>query len=195
MSCHLGSRGGDKEECSALRRSNDDGFTLIELLAGMLIMFVLLGVGVFALRQFWLSHSLKGGRAEVVSQLRQLQERSVSESHPLVYGARFHVGSPTFGIVKFNPNSASTTTDDTCVETSKVTLESNVRVTAASFTSASGITSLCRTQISGAVSDEFAFFYARGTATSGQVTLVSPAYTGHSATVTVSPITGRVTGS
>jgi type II secretory pathway pseudopilin PulG len=178
-----------------LRRSNESGFTLIELLAGMLLMFVMLGIGVFALRQFWQTRSLRGAQDVVTSQLRQLQERSVSESHPLVYGARFRVGSPTFGIVKFNPNSASTTTDDTCVEMTKVTLESNVQVTAASFTSASGITSLCRTQISGAGSDEFAFFYARGTATSGSITLVSPALAGRSRTVTVTPITGRVDGS
>ena len=174
------------------RRSTEGGFTLVELLVGMMMLVVLLGLGAFALRQFWLTHSLRGARTEVVTQLRQIQQRSVSESHPLVYGARFRVGSPTFGIVKFNPNDTSTTTDDTCVEMSTVTLGSGVRVTAASFTAASGITSLCRAQIAGASTDEFAFFYARGTATEGNLTVEVPALPDQPLSMGVTPITGRV---
>lgn len=174
------------------RRSTEEGFTLVELLVAMTMLVVLLALGAFALRQFWLTHSLRGGREEVVTQLRQLQQRSVSESHPLVYGARFRVGSPTFGLVKFNPHNTATTADDTCLEMSSVTLGSNVQVTDADFTDAAGITSLCRTQIAGANLDEFVFFYARGTATEGGLTLQVPALPGKSLSLSVTPITGRV---
>jgi prepilin-type N-terminal cleavage/methylation domain-containing protein len=174
------------------RRSTEGGFTFVELLVGMMILVVLLSLGAFALRQFWLTHSLRAGRDEVVTQLRQLQQQSVSESHPLVYGARFRVGSPTFGVVKFNPHDTATTTDDTCVEMKTVTLGSNVQVSEVDFTDAAGITSLCRSQIAGATLDEFAFFYARGTATEGDLTLVVPALSDKSHTLSVTPITGRV---
>jgi prepilin-type N-terminal cleavage/methylation domain-containing protein len=187
-SCGIHRRAGGPRS----RRSDEDGFTLVELLIGMMLLVVLLGLGIFALRQFWLNHSLRGARTEVVTQLRQLQQRSVSESHPLVYGARFRASSSTFGLVKFNPHDTATTADDTCSEMSTVTLGSGVRVTSATFTSASGITSLCRSQIAGATSDEFVFFYARGTATEGNLTLEVPALPGRSLSVGVTPITGRV---
>src|SRR5918999_5915960 len=123
-SCGVHRRAGS----SRSRRSADEGgFTFVELIVGMMILVVLLSIGAFALRQFWLTHALRGGREEVVTQLRQLQQRSVSESHPLVYGARFKIGSPTFGLVKFNPHDTATTTDDTCVEMSTVTMGSNVQ--------------------------------------------------------------------
>ena len=173
-------------------RRSESGFTLVELLVGMMLLVVLFTLGAFALRQFWLNHSLHGARSEIVSQLRQIQQQSVSESHPLVYGARFRVGSSTYGIVKFNPHDTSTTTDDTCTESRTVTMGSNVKVSAASFTDASGITSLCRSQISGASSDQFVFFYARGTATEGNLTLELPALPGRTLSLGVTPITGRV---
>lgn len=187
-----GTSRGNRRAGSPRSRRPEAGFTLVELLVGMMLMFVLVGLGAFALRQFWLNHSLHGARSQIVTQLRQLQQQSVSESHPLVYGARFRVGSPTFGIVKFNPHDTSTTTDDTCVESTTVLLGSDVRVIAASFSSASGITSLCRTQIAGASSDQFAFFYARGTATEGTLTLETPAMPGRTLSIGVTPITGRV---
>jgi len=187
-SCGINRRAGTPRS----RRSTEAGFTFVELLVGMMMLVVLMTLGAFALRQFWLTHSLRGGREEVVNQLRQLQQRSVSESHPLVYGARFKVGSPTFGLVKFNPNDTATTTDDTCVQMSTVTLGSNVQVTEVDFTDAAGITSLCRTQIGGATLDEFAFFYARGTATEGELTLQTPSMPEKTLSLSVTPITGRV---
>jgi hypothetical protein len=158
----------------------------------MMLLVVLLGLGVFALRQFWLNHSLHGARSEVVTQLRQIQQRSVSESHPLVYGVRFRAGSSTYGLVKFNPQDTATTTDDTCSEMSTVTMGSGVRIASASFTSATGITSLCKSQISGASSDQFVFFYARGTATEGTLSFEVPALPGRTLSIGVTPITGRV---
>jgi Tfp pilus assembly protein FimT len=187
-SCGIDRRAGSPRS----RWSAEAGFTFVELLVGMTMLVVLLGLGAFALRQFWLTHSLRGGREEVVTQLRQLQQRSVSESHPLVYGARFTVGSPTFGLVKFNPHDTATTADDSCVEMSTVTLGSDVQVSEVEFTDAAGITSLCRTQVAGASLDEFVFFYARGTATEGDLTLQVPALPGKSLSLAVTPITGRV---
>jgi Tfp pilus assembly protein FimT len=165
----------------------------VELLVGMMLLVVLLSLGVFALRQFWLNHSLHAARNEIVSQLRQIQQRSVSESHPLVYGVRFRAASSSYGLVKFNPNDTSTAADDTCVDMTTTTMGSGVRVASVSFTSASGITSLCRAQIAGASADQFAFFYARGTATEGQLTLELPALPERTLSISVTPITGRVT--
>jgi hypothetical protein len=44
----------------------------------------------------------------------------------------------------------------------------------------------------GAALDEFAFFYARGTATQGELTLQVPALADKSLSLSVTPITGRV---
>ncbi len=69
------------------------GFTLIEVLATLVLMGILLGLSVPALRHFWLARALEGGADQVVSQLRQLQEEAISQSHPQVFGARFRPDS------------------------------------------------------------------------------------------------------
>jgi prepilin-type N-terminal cleavage/methylation domain-containing protein len=179
---------------------DEQGFTLAEVLWTITIVSILLALGVFALRNYWLEHSLVTARESAVSQMRQIQERVLSEGHPLVYGVRFHPGAAPaasdWGVVRFDPHDPSTATDDTCGQVSRETFSTGVYVSAASFQAVTSpaITALCRSSIAGAASDEFALFFARGSATSGSVTLTQPVL-GKTATISVSPITGRVSSS
>jgi prepilin-type N-terminal cleavage/methylation domain-containing protein len=169
----------------------DEGFTLIEVLTVMAITAILLTLSASAVRHYWLQRQLTGSADEVVSQLRQLQVLSTSQSHPLVYGARFVVGDSDFSLVRYDPKSPSTSDDDVCSQIGTRSLEGAVRVTSVSFQPAPGVTSLCSAAFPGSVGSEFVFFYAKGTATQGEVKVALEAI-GRSRTVAVTPITGRV---
>src|ERR671919_1599180 len=82
---------------------SEQGFTLIELLAGILIASLLMGLGALALRNYWFVQALRRSRAEVVTQMRQAQQRATAESHPLVYGVWFEPGESGWGVVKYDP--------------------------------------------------------------------------------------------
>jgi prepilin-type N-terminal cleavage/methylation domain-containing protein len=175
----------------AKRGSKQAGFTLIELLSAMAIMAVLLGIGAIALRNYWWNQGLLRAEDEVVAQLTNLQDLSVSESNPITYGARFTDGSGTWHLVKFNGNSASTTTDDTCADFgAALTFADGVVISDATFSTTPVLTTKCRT-IAGAGSDEFVFFFPRGTATAGHVDINSTKVN-KTRTVSVTPITGKV---
>lgn len=161
------------------------GFTLMELLTVMMIMGILFSLSAVALRHYWRVQSLHGGRADVTSGLRSAQESAVTESQPLVFGVRFRVGSSAWDLVRYNPDAG------TCSVERPRSFSAGVVVSAASFAVASGITSTCRSQIAGATSDEFAFYFPRGTATAGSVTLRQPSL-GRTLSLSVTPMTGRV---
>lgn len=184
----------------------EGGFTLIELLATMALASILLTLGAAAARQYWFNQALNGAQDEVVTQLRQLQERVVSETHPRVYGARFHNGHRQWGLVRYDP--AVGTTPVSCVQYQTREFPSGVKVAETSFAADVTRTSFCQNNLktaSGAsvpnsVSSQFVFFYSRGTATPGNLTGY-PAGTGvvlkHDAldrveAVSVTAITGRV---
>ena len=178
--------------------SHDDGFSLIELLVGIGLVAILVTISAGALRTYWLTQGLVGSRDEIVSQLRASQEQVVSESHPLVFGARFKTGSSTWGLVEYNPGT------NTCVELSR-TLSTGVVPQSASFTS-SPETDFCRSNLvfaggSTPVPDRddpataYVWFYARGTATAGSMTFTQPSLPGKSVSLTVTPLTGRVEAS
>jgi prepilin-type N-terminal cleavage/methylation domain-containing protein len=175
---------------------HDDGFSLIELLVGIGLVAILVTLSAGALRTYWLTQGLVGSRDEVVSQLRASQEQVVSESHPLVFGARFQTGSSTWGLVEFDPGT------NTCVELSR-TLSTGVTPQSASFTS-SAETTFCQANLvfaGGSVpvpdraTSAYVWFYARGTATAGSLTFTQPALPGKSVSLTVTPLTGRVEAS
>ena len=175
--------------------SSERGVTMIEILVVSTLLAVMMTLSAGPLRTYWRRQALERGKSEVIAQMQNVQQTSVSETTPYVYGVRFKLDSAEWGIVKFDGNSATTTADDTCVQTRSLSFSDGVRVSAASFAVAPDITTKCRSAISGAASDQFAFFYARGTATGGGVTLVQPALEAAARSVTVTPITGRVQGS
>lgn len=178
-----------------MRRSS--GFTLIELLAVMFVTTVLLTLGAGAIRHYWLLHSLENAGEQVVSELRGLQARVVSESHPLVFGAWFKSGASAssattqWGVVRYDPKDASTSLDDECVQAgSPQVFGTDVYVSQTDFETLNPITQTCAAAVpSGA---EIVLFFARGSATSGSVTLTQD-LVGRSTEVSVSPQTGRVT--
>lgn len=165
----------------------EEGVTLIEVLVTVSLAAILLTLSANALRTYWRNQQIDGAGEQVVSQLRQVQEQTDSESHPLVYGVRFDVGTSNWAIVRYDPKSSATTTDDECTVSGTRSFPAGVTISAASFTAPSGILiSKCSSS-----SQPFAFFYARGTATAGSATL-SQASTGKTRTISVLPLTGRV---
>ena len=158
------------------------GFTLIELLVTISISALLLSFGAFAVRHYWLVRSLEGARDEVVTQLRGQQQKVIAETHPLVYGARFQVGSSTWGLLRYNGVSGGS-----CTEYQTLSFDGGVYVESANFASTTGVSG-CPGSASSSV-----FFFGRGSATQGTLTLRQDAI-GRSRSVTVTGITGRVDG-
>lgn len=180
-------------------RRDERGFTLVDLLVTMAITATLLTLGASAVRHFWLVRTLEGAADDVQSGLRSLHEQATSESHPLVYGARFRVGSSEWYVFQYNPN-ASTESGWSCTDRTPreatFRFDGGVTVSSASFSldsAASTIRDRCGSVLPGVAgsSDEYAMFYARGDATPGSVTLRQPAL-GRARTVDVLGLTGRV---
>lgn len=165
------------------------GFTLIEVLVAMALASILMTLGAFAMRSYWINRSLEGARAEVGSTLRQLQQQSVSESHPLVFGVRFTPGTgPTsattkWATLKYNPNASGSKCDVLTTNT----FSTRVYVSAASFAPTSLDVSGC----TDGAGESFVWFYARGTATAGSLTLRQPELD-RELKVTVSGLTSRI---
>ncbi len=200
-------RGGMKHE---------SGFTLIEMLATMTLAGLLMVLSVGALRSYWLTQSVESGANEVVAQLRQLQARVTSESHPLVYGVRFPIdGGSTFGLVRYNPAGSGLCTQYGTGTTSGAFSPGGARVrfpdTSYSSTTPAGFgfdvvppTATCRTE--GLLTpqgttvsvppvsnlDQYVWFYAKGTATAGRLQIMTPTRPTRTITVTVRGLTGRV---
>lgn len=181
------------------------GYTLIEMLVTLALAAILLTLGASAVRHYWLVQSLAGAADEVETQLRQLQIRSRSENHPLVYGARLHpkdADKTQWEIVRYNPNGAGPGSP-TCQQVESRAFGSGVfsaevRVISADFDGANlakaPAQSFCEANLDGASNDEFVFFYARGSATGGELTLQQPII-GRTKTIAldVGGLTGRVT--
>lgn len=170
---------------------DERGFTLIELLTVLLISSMLLGLSVGPVRTFWLTQSLKGATDVVVGELRKQQEDSVSQSHPLVFGAGFTTGAPGMIIYSFNP------ADNSCSATVKPldsgVFNAEVSVASLAITNDTTAAEYVRCQLV-QPSDRILFFYARGTSNGGTVVLEQPNLA-KQRTVNVSAITGRVTRS
>ena len=184
--------------CKGVRGQRDldqSGFTLIELLTVMGLVAILLAIGSFSLRHFWFVRSLEGGKQEMITQLRQLQQRVGAASAPLVYGARFTVGSGTWALVQYDTSKPTVP----CVLIKEgtfdkeVEFDAGVTVSAVDFSnygdsssSSNNITGNC---LNGAT--DIGWFFARGTATQGSVTIRQPQL-GRTETVCVAALTGRV---
>jgi prepilin-type N-terminal cleavage/methylation domain-containing protein len=167
---------------SSLR--GEDGFTLIELIVVMGLMAILFALGALALRHFWFVQGLEGAGDQVVTELRAAQTRVGAENHPVVYGVRFVPGSPTWGVVQYDPR---TSPKCTAVETHD--FDAAVSIQSASSTGADSIKTECEGALGAA--SRFIFFFARGSATPGTINLVSQ-QTGDTRVIQVAGVTGRV---
>jgi prepilin-type N-terminal cleavage/methylation domain-containing protein len=172
---------------------NQKGFTLIELLVVVAISAILVMASAAALRHFWFVHALESSADSVASQMRQAQQQAESESHPLVYGVWFiNVGDNTrWGTLQYDPALANP-----CTEIGKRSFETGVSVSAVSFDVDPVRTPACRSALStagipSASNAQIAFFYARGTATPGSLTLEQLQLERNKG-LTVTGITGRV---
>jgi prepilin-type N-terminal cleavage/methylation domain-containing protein len=149
------------------------GFTLIELLTAVLVFGLITTLGVFALRHFWFVQSLERGKAEVVTQMRQAQQQAMSESHPLVYGVYFEPGATSWGVVKYNPTETS---GNRCAIVQEFRFDGGVRSINPNFEIAdtSAMRSECDVKFPSTPNPQkYVFFYPRGSATPGTVTLRS----------------------
>jgi hypothetical protein len=158
----------------------------------MLLSVILLSLGAYAVRQYWLRRSLQGAQDQVVAQMRQVQQRSMAETYPVVYGIRFHKDTSNWGIVRYN---AST---QTCQAVNNLTMSDGVQFESSGtdFPDVTTATTACRNAAPTSASYEVVFFYPKGTtnaAVSGSsVSLIQRALP-MTDSVTVSPLTGKVT--
>jgi prepilin-type N-terminal cleavage/methylation domain-containing protein len=174
------------------RLADERGFSLIEVLTTVLLFVSLLTFSVSASRHYWLNRALRGGSDQMITQMRQVQEQVVSESHPLVYGVRFDIGGRKWWVLKYDPKNAGTA-DDTCESIKSGGFESGVYVQAASFNADPYVTAFCKTKVGANSDDQVVLFYPRGSATPGSVTIRQPVLD-ETKTISVAGVTGRVTG-
>lgn len=170
----------------------EDGFSLIELLTVVTLVAILFTLGAFAVRHFWLVRSLEGGKDEMATQLRQLQQRVGAASNPLVFGARFENGSSEYQLIQYD------TTDPLVCNpiqqrnfTPNLEFDAGVVVESAVFTNYSSdgndVTDICKD----GTYDDVVFFFAKGSATPGRITVSQPILD-RELTICVQGITGRV---
>src|SRR5687768_4071446 len=81
---------------------SEHGFTLVELMVVMAITSVLITLGAFAVRNFWLVRSVTGSQGEIAGQMRAVQSKVMAESNPLIYGIGFNEGTNQWQIVRYN---------------------------------------------------------------------------------------------
>ena len=176
------------------RPSDQRGFSLPELLVAVTLIGIVATLAAGSLRQFWFNQSLDATADAVVTQLRQEQEDAVSESAPLVFGARFSVGASSYTLFRYDPNwnggvgkcDANPRVFDAGVFNAPVVVSA---VDVANDTTAAEHVK-CRT----GVSDEIIFFYARGSSSGGTLTLHQPTID-RTTTISISALTGRITRS
>ncbi len=176
-----------REEGRAITRlGRERGVTLVELMMVIAITGVLLTLSASALRHFWLVHSLVGAQSQVVTQLREDHERSISQSHPLVYGERFLKGTSKWGTVLYN------VTTGACSAVNSKSFDAGVIVdSSSSFPDVTG-TAACRNAAPNPSPNYIVvLFYARGSASPGSLTVRQPVL-GRTRMVNVAAVTGRV---
>lgn len=172
----------------------ENGFTLIELLAVIALTAILFTLGATAVRHFWQVRSLQGAQDEVVTELRRSHQRAASETHPLVYGAKFHPNATfedkaaRWTLVRYDPTANSGA--GSCVTVATRRFDAGVYVRGASFATSTAA-SFCAANLPAETGDQFVFFYAKGSATAGDLTLAHDGL-GRTKAVAIAGVTGRV---
>jgi hypothetical protein len=161
----------------------------------MAITSVLLTLGAFAVRNFWLVRSLSGGQDEIASQMRAVQSKVMAESNPLIYGIGFVEGTNRWQIVRYNSSGTPSCAGDGTRRFNAGVVISDVNFsTSLAGSSVTTMRDVCRNNVAGMLTvpnDGFVFFLPRGMATSGTVTIRQPNL-GRTATVEVFALSGRV---
>lgn len=153
-------------------RRADDGFTLVELLVAIALLSLMMAIAVGGFRQWAAAHAQQSTAREVQTTMRQAQQQAVTEGRALCVW--FDLGAGTYSVYR-----------GACEAATKQLLSgplrpagSEVAMSGASFTGPTGAT-------------PGVTFYARGTATPGQVQVVRTG-TSKVYTLTVEGLTGRV---
>lgn len=169
------------------------GFTLIEVLVVIGISAALLSLAATAVRHYWFLSAVESAAEQTESGLRELQQKTVAASHPMVYGAWFKkdVTTAQWGVLQYDPKDPSISTDDVCTQLgASKSFSDGVIVKAVSFVAAGGSVQSKCTAVAPSGSS-MVFFYARGSATAGEVSLYQKSID-ETRTITVSGVTGRV---
>lgn len=169
-------------------RGKENGFTLLELLTVCAVVSLALTLGATALNRYWKMRALTGSIDEVVTELRSAQQDASTRTHPTVWGAWFTPGTSRWGVVRGDAVTG------TCEVRSRRTFPASVTVSAAGFDDVTTPALSANCTAAAEPGAEVVLFFARGTATGGSVSLRHPQVGGGSPrTITVTPLTGRVT--
>lgn len=163
-----------------MRRSHDDGFTLIEMAFTLALAGILMTLGLFTLRGYLLSARERGTATDVRSTLRMAGERALAEGR--TYCVKFTASQWT--LYKGDCSTGTAVGGASSVQDSRITI-GNVSFPAPA-TPVAGQSTSCPTT-SGVLG--CAFFYPRGTALAGSLTVSRSSKT---YTITVEGLTGRV---
>lgn len=141
-----------------MRPSADDtGMTMIELLTVMVIMSIMTATAVFAFSSWQVSESHRSARDETVSLLRSTAERALSEGRAYC----IYFNNDQYSTYRYACAGATST-----LIAGPNTLNDSNEHLAVSFTAPSGQTGDCP-----GTPSQCAYFYPRGTASTGSVTV------------------------
>ncbi len=169
-----------------------EGFTLTELMVVCLVLAIALTLGATAFGHYTKVRALAGAADQVVTELRGAQQDASTQTHPWVWGAWFKQNTSEWGTVRANAVTG------TCEIKSRRKFDAGVTVASVSFSDVTSpdVTANCAGAVGGSGVVDVVVFFARGTATGGSVALRHPSVNGGAAkTITVAPMTARVTRS